>query len=420
MGTTVDERRKTRKYDILLLGATGYTGALTAEHIVRHLPTNLKWAIAGRSRSKLEALARKLKTLDPARSQPDIEVVSLNDRDQLDSVVKDSKVCISVVLYWQVGEAVVKSCVENGTDYIDVAGDIPLLRTFVEKYHDAAVKAGVALIHLCGVFTGPHDLLTLLSVRELARKTSRKTKEVILSITDFELAPSGGTLSSLLAETAYDPRILEQARQPWALSPIEGVKTSASTNFLGLRRDATLGLLSASSVAAGENRALVHRTWGLFQGTDQDYGPNFQYNEYEKASSVLSGTLSMLNAALLNWLIKFSLVRKIAKAFLPAPGEGPDVEKTQHSRVKFEAVAIADSSNDDDGGETPRAYASFSYPSGPYHTTAVVLAQGAASLLYSRRLLGNVNGGCLTPAFLGDDFVERVREAGAAIHVNLV
>lgn len=70
MDATVAERRKSRKYDILLLGATGYTGSLTAEYIARHLPTDLKWAIAGRSRSKLEALAKKLNAIDSKRSQP--------------------------------------------------------------------------------------------------------------------------------------------------------------------------------------------------------------------------------------------------------------------------------------------------------------------------------------------------------------
>ncbi|OTA52450.1 hypothetical protein K449DRAFT_457079 [Hypoxylon sp. EC38] len=408
MSALVDERRKTRKYDILLLGATGYTGSLTAEHIVRHLPTSLKWAIAGRSRSKLETLARKLKDLDPDRLQPGKE---------LDSVVKDSKVCVSVVLYWQVGEVVVQSCVENGTDYLDVAGDIPLLRTFVEKYHDMAVKADVALIHLCGVFTGPQDLLTWASVRELARRTSRKTREVIVSFVEFELSPSGGTVSSLIAENTYDHQALEQARQPWVLSPVEGIQTSLSTNFLGMRRDHILGLLSGSSISADQNRALVHRTWGLFRETDQDYGPNFQYNEYNKASSTVAALLGVLNTVFLNFIMKINLLKRVAKMFLPPPGEGPDIEKTRHSPVKFEAVAIADSTDDT---EPPRAYASFSYPSGAYHTTALFLAQGAASLLYSRTLAGNFSGGCLTPAFLGDDLLERLQEAGATIHINLV
>ncbi|KAI2778010.1 Saccharopine dehydrogenase-domain-containing protein [Daldinia loculata] len=416
MDRVVEERRKSRKYDILLLGATGYTGLLTAEYIVRHLPVDLKWAIAGRSKSKLEGLSNKLKDLDPERVQPEIEVVAFDDSSQLGSVVKNSKVCISVVLYWQVGEVVVKSCIENGTDYIDVAGDIPLLRTFVDRYHDAAVNASIALIHLCGVFSGPQDLLTWAAARELAQKTSLKTRELVFSITEFEAGVSGGTASSLLAESTYDPRVVEEAKQPWVLSPIKRPQTPTPASFLGMRKDPNLGLLSASSFGAIENRALVHRTWALLQDTDQGYGPNFRYNEYIKVSSATDGILRMLTLVLMRAALKFGPSRRILRLILPKPGEGPDVEKERSSRLKFEAIAIADTSSD----SAPRAYASFSYPSGGYHTTALFLAQAAASLLYTRNLAGQFSGGCLTPAFLGEDFWRRIQEAGAVLQVNMV
>ncbi|KAI0160065.1 Saccharopine dehydrogenase-domain-containing protein [Hypoxylon sp. FL1284] len=417
MDAAIEERRKSRKYDFLLLGATGYTGLLTAEFIARHLPSDLKWAIAGRSSSKLEALAKKLDAIDPKRSQPAIEVVSLEHRSQLDSVIKDSKVCISVILYEDAGEIVIQSCVENGTDYLDVSGDIPLVRTFVDKYHEMAADAGVVLIHSCGVFSAPHDLLTQATVRKLAEGGSARTKEVILSVSELELNVSGGTAHSLLDESTYEPLAHKRARQPWVLSPTEGPKTSASTSFLGLRRDPVLGLLSASSISAAQNRALVHRTWGLLNGTSLEYGPNFQFNEYAKAPSTVGGVLSVLTATILDTLLRFGFVRSIARRLLPAPGEGPDPEKTQCSPVKFEVVAIPDS---DDTASSPRAYASFSYPSGPYHATALVLAEAAASLLYTRSLEGQVPGGCLTPAFLGNDLLERVKKSGGTVEIKLI
>ncbi|KAI0095902.1 Saccharopine dehydrogenase-domain-containing protein [Daldinia grandis] len=416
MDRVVEERRKSRKYDILLLGATGYTGLLTAEYIVRHLPVDLKWAIAGRSKSKLEGLSNKLKDLDPERVQPEIEVIAFDDSSQLDSVVRNSKVCISVVLYWQVGEVVVKSCVENGTDYIDVAGDVPLLRTCIDKYHDAAVDASIALIHLCGVFSGPQDLLTWAAARELAQKTSLKTKELIFSITELEVGVSGGTASSLLAESTYDSQAVEEAKQPWVLSPIKRPQTPIPANFLGMRKDPTLGLLSATSFGAVQNRALVHRTWALLQDTDQGYGPNFRYNEYNKASSAVDGILRLFTSILMSIALEFRLSRRILGLILPKPGEGPDVEKERLSRLKFEAVAIADTNSE----SAPRAYASFSYPSGGYHTTGLLLAQAAASLLYTRNLAGQFSGGCLTPAFLGEDFWRRIKEAGAVLQVNMI
>ncbi|KAI0847186.1 Saccharopine dehydrogenase-domain-containing protein [Daldinia vernicosa] len=416
MDRVVEERRKSRKYDILLLGATGYTGVLTAEYIVRHLPVDLKWAIAGRSKSKLESLSNKLNDLDPERVQPEIEVVAFDDSSQLDSVVKNSKVCISVVLYWQVGEIVVKSCVENGTDYIDVAGDIPWLRTLIDRYHDAAVNASIALIHLCGVLSGPQDLLTWAAARELEQKTSLKTKELVLSMTEFKLSVSGGSASALLAERPYDPQQLEEAKQPWVLSPIKRPQTPIPANFLGMREDPTLGLLSATSIGAELDRPLVHRTWALLQDTDQGYGPNFWYNEYSKVSSTVDGISHMLTSALMRTVLNFGPTKRILGLILPKPGEGPDVEKERSSRLKFEAVAIADTDSD----SPPRAYASFSYPSGGYYTTALFLGEAAASLLYTRNLEGRFAGGCLTPAFLGEDLWRRIREAGAVLQLNMI
>ncbi|KAK6951511.1 hypothetical protein Daesc_006032 [Daldinia eschscholtzii] len=394
MDSVVEERRRSRKYDILLLGATGYTGSLTAEHIVRHLPFDLKWAIAGRSKSKLESLASKLKELDPERIQPDIEVVKFDDPRQLGSVVKNSKVCISVVLYWQVGEVVVKSCVENGTDYIDVAGDIPLLRTFIDQYHEAALDARIACSPDRKIFSpGPQ------------RESWRRRADV-----------SGGTASSMLAESTYDSQSLKEAKEPWVLSPIKRSQTSAPTNFLNMRKDPTLGLLSRSSFSAEQNRALVHRTWALLQDTDQAYGPNFEYNEYIKVSSAVGGILRLLTLVLVRGALKFGPSRRLLGLVLPKPGEGPDVEKERASRIKFEAIATADTGSN----PVPRAYASFSYPSGSYHTTALFLAQGAASLLYTRNLANHVPGGCLTPAFLGEDLWKRLQNAGAVLRVNLL
>ncbi|KAI1463469.1 Saccharopine dehydrogenase-domain-containing protein [Daldinia caldariorum] len=400
MDSVVQRRRQSRKYDILVLGATGYTGQLTAEHIVRHLPVDLKWAIAGRSKSKLEDLASKLRDLDPERLQPEIEVVKFDDPHQLGSVVKNSKVCISIVLYWQAGEVVLKSCIGNGTYYIDVLGDIPLLRKLVDQYHEVALNARIALIHLCGVFAGPQDLLSWAAARELAQKSSQKTKEVVFSITEFEAGARGGTVSSMLAENLYGAQAIKESREPWVLSPIKRSQTSASTNFLGLRKDPNLGLLSASSFTAEEDRALVHRTWALLQDTDQGYGPNFEYNEYIKVSSVTDGIIRLLTLVLLRGALNFGPSRRLLGLVLPKPGEGPDIEKERVSRIKFEAIAVADT----DSNNAPRAYASFSYPSGGYHTTALFLAQGAASLLYARNLANQLPGGCLTPAFLGDDF----------------
>ncbi|RYP56076.1 hypothetical protein DL771_012139 [Monosporascus sp. 5C6A] len=318
--------KESRKYDIVVIGATGYTGALTSEYIALNLPSNLKWAIAGRSKPKLHGLAAKLSSKRPERSQP--------------------------------GRETLRFC-------------------------------------------------------DLGSRSITTRQKLLASPVNV----SGGTLESAIHSSSRDPDVLKEISRPWVLSSVEGRETSTATNVFGLRHDRDIGLLSASSATAATNRLVVHRTWGLLRNTDKDYGPNFQYNEYDRATSTLSGISRALSTRTLFWLLSFAHVRNIASRFLPNPGEGPDVERTRNSRIAVEGVAVPDVRQ---GERAPRALATFSYPSGTYHATALFLAQGAASLLYARKLEGGYSGGCLTPAILGDDFVQRIRSAGAVLRTELL
>lgn len=226
-----------------------------------------------------------------------------------------------------------------------------------------------------------------------------------MSILKMPSGPSGGTVESMMMRGGFDAKVQYESQQPWYLSPITGRRNLNSTNLFGVRHDPTLGTLSASSLSDVQNRAVVHRTWGLLCG-GKAYGSNFQYSEYRKASSTLAAMFQMLNTMTINLLLALPPLRAIAAMVLPVPGQGPDPAKEKSYQFEMEAVAIADTDNDK---TAPRAYSRFAYPGGPYHATAAFLAQGAASLLYSRKLEGGVSGGCLTPAFLGQDLIERIQ-----------
>ena len=253
--------------------------------------------------------------------------------------------------------------------------------------------------------SAPHDLLTWASVREVKKNKSLKTKDLVLSVLSMSSDPSGGTVESMMERGAFDDKVMQELQQPWYLSPNKGRKTSNSSNFFGIRHDPVLGELSASSFSEMQNKAVIHRTWGLLDG-GKDYGPNFQYNEYNKTSSTVAGISQLLNKKVIGLIFALSPLRTLAKRILPVPGQGPDPEKEKSYRVEMEAVAIADTGDDK---TAPRAYSRFAYPGGPYHTTGAFLAHGAASLLYVRKLEGGAVGGCLTPAFLGADLVERIQ-----------
>ncbi|RYP52197.1 hypothetical protein DL768_002588 [Monosporascus sp. mg162] len=400
-----------RKYDLLLLGASGYTGKHTAEHIAGNLPTDLRWAIAGRSLNKLEELARKLRHQFPDRLQPSmIEAVSVEDSAQVAAAVKQSRVCISVVLYGITGETVVRACAENGCDYVDCAALPPLLQTWIKNYDRTARDNGIALIHGAGASALPMDVMVWSATRDIASKWGAKTKD------SSSKNLSAGTIRTVLGQAALASKVIQDAQKPSALSPVK--HTGKDTHKRGVHRDPIVGVLSNSSVTANQNRAIIYRSWGLLEGTGRSYGPNFAYSEYEKANSAFSGVVKFLQFYLVTFLIsiaRLGLMGNFLLSLAPEPGTGPTDEVAWAAQVGMEMLAEADT-------VTPGRLVNkkFLWKGGNYPLTAMLMSQTAASLLYNRELEGGIKGGCLTPAILGGDLVERVTKAGGQISTTLI
>ena len=131
-----------RQYEIVLLGASGYTGKYTAEYITKLLPTDLKWAVAGRSAAKLTRIVEDARQFNPDRQQPAVEVCTLNPAE-LDVLTKKTTVLINAVgPYYLYSEPVVKACAENGTHYVDCTGEVPWVKRMIAKYEQTAKKNG--------------------------------------------------------------------------------------------------------------------------------------------------------------------------------------------------------------------------------------------------------------------------------------
>ncbi|KAI0145153.1 Saccharopine dehydrogenase-domain-containing protein [Xylariaceae sp. FL1272] len=409
-----------RKYDIVILGATGYTGKLTTEHVAKNLPTDLKWAIAGRSHMKLEEIAAKVKSIDPQRSQPSIEIVTVDNATQLDALVRSTKVCISIIYYRAGGELVVESCLRNKTDYLDALGDPISSKQWIDKYHEQARAAGVAIIQACSFVSAPQDLLTYAVSQELRTKANVSTKEAICSIVQAATSPSGGSFAGIIDSILNDPAdAVRESHNPFTLSPIKRSSLSAPSGTLQLRREPELGLLSAAVLQAFIDTALVNRTWGLLEERDavEAYGKDFTFFEYQKVSSAMSGLMQVIATAAMGAILNSPFMAHMLKRVVPEPGTGPDVEKTVASPFKFEMVAIGEADKD---GKGRRAYAVMEYPSDSYHFTGASLSQGAASLVYKREFVGGFTGGVLTPAILGRDFVDRLKGVGVKMEVKML
>ncbi|RYP85283.1 hypothetical protein DL769_001014 [Monosporascus sp. CRB-8-3] len=175
-----------RQYDLVLFGATGYTGLMTAEHIALHLPTDLRWAIAGRSVERLQNVVRECQALNPDRRMPEIEVWDLNDTD-LAALAKKTFILITTVgPYAKYGEDAFKACAEAGTHYFDCTGEAVWTLEMIQKYEAAAESTGACMIPQCGVESAPSDLMTYSMASLIRSELSASTSDVVVDFHEVQ------------------------------------------------------------------------------------------------------------------------------------------------------------------------------------------------------------------------------------------
>ncbi|KAK0621535.1 Saccharopine dehydrogenase-domain-containing protein [Bombardia bombarda] len=420
-----------RQYDLIVFGASGYTGKYTAQHIATHLPTDLKWAVAGRSRDKLEQVIAQCNELNSDRRQPEIEICSLNDAE-LARLAKKTLILITTVgPYGKLGEHAFKACAENGTHYLDVTGEVPFVARMVRKYEDAAKSSGAMMFPQIGIESAPSDLITWALASKIRSELSAKTRDVTVSIHTFKAAPSGGTLATAFSILEnFTISEYRDCHKPFALSPIPNpaatttaAKPSLFTRITGLATYPILGL-QTTSLAGSTDAAIVERTWGLLSSTpplrDQSYGPRFSFKQHMKPRNWLTGAAFHFSLMILGIVMVTPFLRRLVLRYGYQPGEGPDPEQAARDQLEYRAIAKPDL----DGGAAPLAgavgeggkeyaYCRAWYNGSMYYLTGVLLAEAAATILDdgdddAKRL----PGGIYTAACLGQLFIDRLDRAG--------
>lgn len=319
-----------RQYECIVFGATGYTGKYTAEHITTSLPTDFRWALAGRSEGKLKALADELRPLNRDRQQPGIEVAQL-EKSSLVELAKKTKLLITTVgPYHKYGSVVVEACAETGTHYLDVTGETPWVYEMIQKHHDTAKRTGAIMIPQNGIESAPTDLMCWALVSHIRKTLNVGTKELVLTIYDLKSAPSGGTLATIL--TLFEGYSLSQfakASERWSMCTVKPPQQSDSKplreRLTGLRNESDLGGTLTDSLQGPADIPIVHRSWGLIED-GKYYGPNFRLSAYMRARNALYGF--GIHLALTFGFLTLILppVRWLLKKFVYQPGEGPTKE----------------------------------------------------------------------------------------------
>lgn len=318
-----------RQYECIVFGATGYTGKYTAEHIAAHLPTDFKWAVAGRSKAKLDSLLDDLKSQTPDRLQPGVEIAQLEKKDLIE-LAKKTKVLITTVgPYQKYGTPVVEACAETGTHYLDATGEVLWVHEMIQKYHETAKKTRAIMICQNGIESAPPDLMCWKLVSQIRETLGAGTAEVIHTVYDMKAQASGGTLASLInIFDNYSISELAQSADPWYLSAIPKPKQSYSKPYTekltGVRTVSDLGTLT-DSIQGAADVPIAHRSWSLFD-SGMLYGDNFHMSAYMRARNALTGF--GFHIALNFGLLALALppTRWLMQRFMFAPGDGPTKE----------------------------------------------------------------------------------------------
>ena len=400
-----------REFDLLLFGATGFTGRLVAEYLVEK-KAPVKWALAGRNRERLESVRADLAAIDPQSASLPIVVGDSLDPASMNAVAARTRVvCTTVGPYAKFGSALVAACAENGTAYCDLTGEADWIRLMIDAHHDRAVATGARIVPCCGFDSIPSDLGVFV-LHDHAAKKGKRLAAAHLRVRKLKGGASGGTIASVfgMAERIGDPAVKRVLGDPYALNPEGAHKGSDRRDQMGVRRDSPSGRWTAPFVMASINTRVVRRSNALL---DFAYGHDFQYDEamdmgagpggWFRAVGLSAGLGLFLGAAAL------SPTRKLLSRFLPAPGEGPDRAAREAGFFKIAIDAVTTD------GESLRAWVEADRDPG-YGATAKMLGEAALSLAMDD--LPN-RGGLLTPAScMGMKLVERLQKTGIQLRVE--
>ena len=459
----MSDHERTRDLDVVVYGASGFVGALTAEYLARHAPEGTRIGLAGRDAAKLEKVRSRLGTGAPTQTSPasnspvqtspaqsstaqtstaqdspaqdseqpnplaqdppgrdwPILVADADDVPALEKLAASAHVVVTTVgPYAKYGRALAHACAAAGTDYVDLTGEVVFARASIDQNHELARRTGARIVHSCGFDSIPSDIGVHVLHAQVAADQAGELTDTTLVVTSVRGKLSGGTVDTLrhqLDMTRKDRALRRMAASPYSLSPDRAGEPDLGrqedlVSLPGRAVDPSLRGTLAPFFMAGYNSRVVRRSNAL---RDWAYGRRFRYRE---TLSVGTSPLSPMLAAGLKigvgavyTAMSLPPTRFVLDRLLPKPGEGPD-ERTR-ARGHFTMDIFTTTT-------TGKRYTSrFRAKGDPgYAATAVMLGESALALALNSDELPPSGGGVLTPATgIGDALVKRLRAAGIEI-----
>ncbi|WP_201535702.1 saccharopine dehydrogenase family protein [Psychrobacter immobilis] len=416
--TTPQSSSEKRPYAVVLYGATSFVGKITAHYLVEFLSNNkdkdgnnVSWAIAGRDQEKLNELQSEL------TSEVDIILANSKDAASLDEMTKQTQVIISTVgPYLKYGEPLIKSCAENGTDYVDLTGEAIFIKDMMDKYQDTAKQSGARIVNSCGFDSIPSDLGVYFTQTQAEEKFGTACDVIHMRVKAAKGGISGGTIASMATifeEVGQDKSRRKQVANPYLLNDDKEAPNVRQDNVTKPAYDDEHKRWLAPFVMASINTRIVHRTNQLL---GYEYGRDFKYDEAMWMKDGVKGQLS--SYAMSTGLFGFATAMMIkpsreflSKHVLPKSGSGPSQEEQKNGyfdirlfgqTAKKETITTKVTGDKDPG----------------YGSTSRMLSQAALCLAQDISK-DDVGGGFWTPvSAMGDKLLVRLEEyAGLSFKV---
>ncbi|MFP8488972.1 saccharopine dehydrogenase family protein [Gracilimonas sp. Q87] len=391
-------------FDIILVGATGFTGRRAVKYFNDHAPEALKWGIAARNPEKLSKVAGE----NGIESKRCFRVDITNPED-VEHIIQATRIIVTTAgpfsLY---GEELIKQCAESGTHYLDITGEVGFIGEMIKKYEKEAIESGSILIPFSGFDSVPADITAYL----LSSEFNDPEKLSIKSYYRISGGFNGGTIATMLNK--FETGEYKKMGDPQLLIKDQNQKVHKTDGAQFFGYDSMINKWSVPFIMGGINSKVVYKSAALFSEEKKEYAESIGYSEHSALGrwynpfpflfiSVFILSLTMLGP--FSWFQAF--IRKI----MPAPGEGPSEKSIENGFFKLTAYAF-------DKNRSSKKLNMF-YPGDPGNkSTIFFLCESALFLAENNNSYLGRMGFLTTVSALGPDFIERLRDRGLNISVS--
>lgn len=407
-----------REFDIVVYGATGFVGKLTAEYLAR-AGGDARVALAGRSPDKLLVVRETLG--ESAKDWPILTADAASPSSLADMAARTRVVITTVGPYSRYGLPLVAACAAAGTDYADLTGEAMFVRQSIDDYHKQAIDTGARIVHACGFDSIPSDMSVFALYRRAQRDGEGELGDTDFVLRGFSGGVSGGTVASMIEvfrASSNDPNTRRMLEDPYTLTQDRAAEPELGPQpDLPWRRGREIapelaGVWTTGFAMAMYNTRIVRRSNALLQYA---YGRRLRYAEYMSVgSSVAAPVVSAVASAANNGVVALGsrffrfLPRRLVERIAPKPGTGPSEQARERGYYRAETYTTTTTG--------ARYLATIAQQGDPgYKATSVMLGECGLALALDRDKLSDLHGVLTPAAAMGDALLDRFPAAGISL-----